>query len=551
MAKTRSDDRHFDPLGGMSGQAPAGLDLQDTGDEGGSDERRPTPGFVASPEVLFAILDQMGANVMVADLDFNMVYANQGTVATLRTIEKEIEEVFGVLVDDMVGGSIHRFHRDPERIEEILRDGSRHPHSALIQFGDVTLGASIQGVRMADGETLYYVVSWGDISDRIRLKEELEQSAAREHERADELSRSVDHLVSVVDAAREGDLTQRIDVSGSGAIVRMAEGLQMFLTDLRDSMEVIRRNGDALATAGEALKTESEMMGANAAQTSAQADTVTDNSRTVQESLQVIAAAVEEMTSSMTEISSNAARASQMARDAVDVADAANRIIDALGVNTAEIGDVVGLITSIAEQTNLLALNATIEAARAGEAGRGFAVVANEVKDLARETAEATGNISAKVVSIQSSTKEAVEAMAHVSSIVDEINDMQAVIATAVEEQSATSLEMSATVGRAAEGSFEIVTNIEGMAQAAHRTAEVATKTKQASSGLSEMASELQTMVSRFRIGLHDAGFDEASDLSGILGDLEAELESSSPEELGRLLRQLRESRPGGLDPTE
>ena len=135
-----------------------------------------------------------------------------------------------------------------------------------------------------------------------------------------------------------------------------------------------------------------------------------------------------------------------------------------------EIGQVIKVITSIAQQTNLLALNATIEAARAGEAGKGFAVVANEVKELAKETAKATEDISRKIEAIQTDTKAAVDAIGTISGVINQINGISSTIATAVEEQNATTNEMARNVSEAARGSGEITSNIAGVAQAAEST---------------------------------------------------------------------------------
>ncbi len=141
-----------------------------------------------------------------------------------------------------------------------------------------------------------------------------------------------------------------------------------------------------------------------------------------------------------------------------------------LGESSAEIGQVIKVITSIAQQTNLLALNATIEAARAGEAGKGFAVVANEVKELAKQTAKATEDISQRIATIQTDAKGAVKAIETISGVINKGNDISGTIATAVEEQSATTNEMSRNALEAAKGAGEIASSITGVAQTARGT---------------------------------------------------------------------------------
>ena len=183
-----------------------------------------------------------------------------------------------------------------------------------------------------------------------------------------------------------------------------------------------------------------------------------------------VSTGTEEMGASIKEIAKSANEAAKVATSAVKVAERTNATVAKLGETSAEIGNVIKVITSIAQQTNLLALNATIEAARAGEAGKGFAVVANEVKELAKQTAKATEDISRKIEAIQGDTKGAVEAIAQIGKIINQINDIQNTIASAVEEQTATTGEISRNVSEAARGSNEIAQNITGVAQAARST---------------------------------------------------------------------------------
>jgi methyl-accepting chemotaxis protein len=157
------------------------------------------------------------------------------------------------------------------------------------------------------------------------------------------------------------------------------------------------------------------------------------------------------------------------------------------------------VITSTSEQTNLSALNATIEAARAGESGKGFAVVANEVKELARETASATEEIGTRVEAIRSDTQSAVAAIGQIGTIVKRIHDIQNTIASAVEEQTATTSEISRSVTEAAVGSTDIASTISGVASATQDTASGATSTQRAAQEMFAMAAELKQLVEKFR----------------------------------------------------
>ena len=154
----------------------------------------------------------------------------------------------------------------------------------------------------------------------------------------------------------------------------------------------------------------------------------------------------------------------------MDVAATTTDTVAKLGASSTEIGEVVAVITSIAEQTNLLALNATIEAARAGDAGKGFAVVASEVKELANQTASATDAIASRIAAIQTDTATAVDAIDRIATIISEINDTQTTIASAVEEQTATTAEIGRNLNEAVKGTAEIAASITGVAQASEST---------------------------------------------------------------------------------
>jgi methyl-accepting chemotaxis protein len=268
---------------------------------------------------------------------------------------------------------------------------------------------------------------------------------------------------------------------------------------MEEVLQSVARNAETLTSASSELAAVSQQMSANAEETSVQASTVSAAAEQVSRNVQTVATGTDEMSLSIREISKNAADAARVASSAVAVAASTNATVTKLGESSGEIGKVIKVITSIAQQTKLLALNATIEAARAGEAGKGFAVVANEVKELAKETAKATEDISQKIEAIQADTRGAVTAIANISAIIHQINDIQNTIASAVEEQTVTTNEMARNVAEGAKGINEIAKNITGVAQAAQDTSAGTATSISASQVLARMAVELETLVGQFK----------------------------------------------------
>jgi len=339
-----------------------------------------------------------------------------------------------------------------------------------------------------------------DLQERQeREQREIQKRQEQERKVAQELQHNVDSMLEVVTAAAGGDLTQEITVNGDDAIGQMGSGLKAFFDNLRKNIKQMATTAQTLASSSEEMTSVSQEMAGTAEETSAQANVVSAASHEVSKNVQTVATGTEEMESSIKEIAQNANEAARVAASAVQVADSANTTISKLGESSAEVGQVVKVITSIAEQTNLLALNATIEAARAGEAGKGFAVVANEVKELATQTARATDEISSKIQAIQNDTGSAVDAIGEISMIINQINDISNTIASAVEEQTATTAEIGRNVGEAAQGTTEITENINGVAQAAKDTSQGIGQTQTAGNELAKMAADLQTLVSQFK----------------------------------------------------
>ncbi|MCC6157430.1 MAG: methyl-accepting chemotaxis protein [Deltaproteobacteria bacterium] len=371
------------------------------------------------------------------------------------------------------------------------------------------------------------------------------------------ITRPITAIIKKLPDVASGNLTVRFDVERADETGVLAESFNEFLGKFRESIGgVAREVTDLTATAG-TLSAVATQMASGAEETNSQTTTVagaaeqiTVNMRVVggsadamsrdahaivsaseemSQGVNTVASAIEEMNASLAEVAQNTGRAAGIANEATRTADETSGIIHYLEKAAREIGQVIDVINDIADQTNLLALNATIEAASAGDAGKGFAVVANEVKELAKQTAGATEDIKSKIGEIQSKTGAAVEAMGRIGKVVGEIGAITVTIASAIEEQTATTREISRSVAGAAQGAAAVATSvtrlneeiernvvrgvreaesgivdisrsIQNVSEASRDTAEGAARTNGEAQRMSDLAHRLQSVVSQFRV---------------------------------------------------
>jgi methyl-accepting chemotaxis protein len=272
------------------------------------------------------------------------------------------------------------------------------------------------------------------------------------------------------------------------------------LSRMEGAVRAIGQSASRLGASSLGLSALSAQLAAGAEETASQAGTASSAAKQVSYNVDTLASATGQINESIREIASQATMSVVQGSEGVGLAETAAEIVGRLAKSSAEISGVLGLITSIATQTNLLALNATIEAARAGAAGKGFAVVADEVKALARETAKATTTVAGRVGAIETESSAAVNAIGTIRHLITEMSGAQTAIAAAVEEQTATTHDLSQNISDAAAGSNQIARAASSVADAAGETTAAAVSTKTAATEIAQLAGELTLLVGEFHI---------------------------------------------------
>ncbi len=342
------------------------------------------------------------------------------------------------------------------------------------------------------------------------------------------VTKPISEGVRFAEKVAEGDLTLKLGVEQNDEMGTLAKALNKIVTQLGQMFGDIAGGVETLFASSTALSNISQQMSLGADQTSnksnaaaSSADEMSSNMTSVaaateeaSSNISMVATAAEEMTSTINEIAQNSEKARTITGEAVvQVKSASDRVGD-LGRAAQDIGKVTEAITEISEQTNLLALNATIEAARAGEAGKGFAVVANEIKELARQTAEATQQIKTKIEGIQSATGGTVTEIEQISKVINDVNDIVSSIATAVEEQSVTTREIANNINQASSGIQEVTEHISQSSTVAasitgdidevnQASAEISNSSSQVNMSaeeLNKLAEQLRGMVGQFNV---------------------------------------------------
>ncbi|MCB9832237.1 MAG: HAMP domain-containing protein [Planctomycetes bacterium] len=435
------------------------------------------------------MIESAATPIALADPDGGLVYANPAAreSLTLLGLPGEVE-------------GRHLAQLFPVFADADLSAPDRSSRKEVVEIGAEVVEIRLEPIRDADGDYIGPMCVWKRITAALEQRRKIQTMAENERRAAAELAARAEMLRESVHEVATGNLDFDPSLAGDDACARISSSLVELIEQLDGNLSTIAGTARDLQTSADEIGSLAHDMSRVANATRGQAEDVSRNSTAVNDGIASVASATEELSASIREIAHNASDAASRAIEARRIAQEADGTVTKLGESSRRIGEVVQLITSIAEQTNLLALNATIEAARAGDSGKGFAVVAHEVKELASETARATEEISAQIVSLQGDASRSIKAMSDIRQVIDQVSEFQSAIASAVEEQAATASEMSHGVTTAAKGSSSIARAIAELAAAIGSLDEKADQAGRSSEGLLDLSRDLGTLLAHFKV---------------------------------------------------
>ncbi|OWY71794.1 hypothetical protein B7486_09025 [cyanobacterium TDX16] len=431
-----------------------------------------------------AMIENAPINMVLADTEFNITYVNPATVKNL----KPLVHLLPVSLDKVVGSNVDIFHKNPAYQRRILSNPKSFPHNAIIDLGDQKLDLLVSGIYDKQGAYLGPMVTWSNLTDKLKLEAESKRLQQENERNAAELKEKVDRLLINVQAAAGGDLTTRVVVKGDDAIGQLGEGLDQMISSLR---HIIMQIIEAAEQFTDGARVVSE--GSNSLSDGAQ--TQSANVEQMTASIQSLVKMIEGVAQNVRDVDQIAKDTSQRAIDGGEAIEKSIKAIKLIDKSAEQIAEIVGVISDIAAQSNLLALNAAIEAARAGEHGRGFAVVADEVRKLAERSSQAAKEIAILIKESTQRVKEGAELSHQTGKVLMKI--IEGV------EQSATGIDMIARATQEQTSTAaEVNTGVQNISSITESNASAAEEMANSSRVLSGQAEQLKELVGAFNIGL-------------------------------------------------
>lgn len=471
-------------------------------------------------------LDNVSANVMVADNEFNIIYLNDTVNRMFHEAEHDLlREIPDFDADQLLGSNIDIFHKDPAH-QRYLLDHLNSTHQADIKVGGRSLTVTANPVMNAEGRRLGTVVEWFDRTAEVAIEEEItaivvdaqagklgtrinefdkegffKQLASNLNSMLDVLEATFSDISQVMGTLREGDLSNTIDRAYDGLFGEVKDNVNGTIDQLKGIVEEIRSS--------------SSQIDSTAAEISIGNDNLSSRTEQQAAALEQVASSMEEITSTVKQNADNAAHANTLARDAGTTADEGGHIVQSavaamneINDSSTQIAEIIGVIDEIAFQTNLLALNASVEAARAGEQGRGFAVVATEVRNLAQRSATAAKEIKELI-------NDSVQKVQAGSDLVNESGNKLEEIVSGVRKVRDIVAEIASASSEQASGVDQVSQAITSMDEMTQQNAALAEQASAASKNMSDFARTMTEQVKFFRTegvpATTESLYDEAS----------------------------------------
>jgi methyl-accepting chemotaxis protein len=429
-----------------------------------------------------AMIENAPTNIILADTDGIITYANPATVKNLAPLASHLP----IPIDRIVGSSYDVFHKNPAHQRQLLANPANLPHHAQITIADQTLDLLASPIFDGHGEYIGPMVTWENITQKLAMEEEQRQMQAATEAQAKELQEKVDQLLVNVKAAAGGDLTTVVAIKGADAIGQLGEGFEQMVDGLKNVIAQIVESAEQFAEGSRVVSEGSTSL--------------SDGAQTQSANVEEMSASIQSLNQMIEGVAKNATEANQVAKDtshrAEEGGSAVTKNIEAMKLidkSAEQIAEIIGVISEIAAQTNLLALNAAIEAARAGEHGLGFAVVADEVRKLAERSSQAAKEINTLIKESTQRVKEGAELSEQTGAALEKIIEGVAQTAEGIGQIAEATNEQAQTAS-------EVSTGIQNVASITENNASAAEEMSGSAEELSGQASQLKELVGAFKL---------------------------------------------------